>query len=214
MPAQYALPVTLDLIANFMDQTNRRLSLSASIVWSHPTYPISIWLDLAEDALQFAKRQRREQKGLINFLVISSANHRDFDSYYRAALHYLQGEMPVYRTIRPYTPDRLKELLELRQQLANVSRTRLEALRRAVFLPSLFQAELAALRVLTHWRNRDERQRVLSSVRSFIPPGETVQQLAFPFVRTQNSAGTTSFYTVLADLAELWDFLPGGDNAD
>jgi hypothetical protein len=222
LPAQHALPVTLDLIQRFdqrMDQEHlpAKLTLSASIVWSHVTYPFDVWLELTDDALKFAKRQgaRWKQKGLINFLVVSEANHLSFTDYYQDVLRYdTPAQWPVYRTVRPYTPDALCQLMDRRHSFPTLSRSRLEAIRRAVFQPSLFQSELEAIQVLTHWRKHDERVAFHNLVRDFVPPGETAQQPCFPYVKAQTSADQIAYYTPLADLAELWDFLPGGDDAN
>jgi len=224
VPAQHALAVASQIVTSFdqaIAQANlpTRLSLSASIVWSHVKYPFDAWLDLTEDALKFAKRQKAAWQytsgGLINFLVVSSANHRDFHAYYRDSLRFGGNGQPlVHRTVRPYTPEALGRLVEQRTHFRSLSRSRLEAVRRAIFAPGVFQAELEGSQALIHWHNREERVMFYNLLAHFIPPGQEALQTCFPYVKTRDSGGQEAFYTPLADLAELWDFLPGGTHAD
>ena len=85
--AQSGIEVALNVVERFSELTEKswgkRLNLSASVAIAHTNYPIGLLLQLAESGLKFAKREgaRRRMEGeslndgLINFLVVSSANH-------------------------------------------------------------------------------------------------------------------------------------------
>jgi len=152
--AQSAMDVVQYIVRRFPELTEEkygeRLALSAAVVLTRVNFPIGPLMALAESGLKFAKREaaRRRQSGetlyggLINFLVVSSANHLDFKEYYQQTLkqgvkaeEYYREAETLYRTRRPYTAEGCAELLEQIRNLRRIGipRTKLEQLRAAVF---------------------------------------------------------------------------------
>lgn len=240
LPVQKALDFAMRVSENFTMQmqqairsnpnlperlANERFTLSTAVVWAHTSFPFGTWYDLAENALKFTKQQRaiRQQTSenaiepLINFLVVSSANHLKFENYYEKVLtrkHEAKHEQ-IIRTMRPYTVSDLRKLVAYRKgQLRNIPRSKLEALRQSVFQPTYQQAMLDALRVLVHWRSEKGKEAVQQLIRERM---DDKGSLLFPFIKTEaadefdEDETMTTYQTPLADLAELWDFLPGGD---
>lgn len=226
VPAQHGLPVALTLVEEFARRSaavlGQRQTLSAAVVWAHTRYPFAVWRELAESALRFAKREAVRRKlpgGLINFLVVSSANHLEFEAYHSAVLSTSESdERRLVRTLRPYSPADLRTLMRARTEtLSGIPRNKLSALNQAVFQPSSRQAMLDALKILVHWRGEKSREAVIDLVAALT--GEDKKKLSFPFAlrREPKPAGNGErerYVTPLADLAEIWDFLPGESHAD
>lgn len=231
LPAHKALDFALLVTEGFTQQTQQRLqqtfTLSTAVVWAHTRFPFGAWHALAESALKFTKQQRagRRQKNaadmepLINFLVISSANHLDFGSYYEQVLMTEKKDeyQQIIRTMRPYTISDLRNLMSYRrdkQKLAGIPRSKLEALRRAIFQSSAPQAMLDALHVLVHWRNQNTRRAIYQLLHDYLDQ-EQQERLLFPFVQRKTpdtfdpDETMVTYCTPLADLAEVWDFIPG-----
>ncbi|NJN68124.1 MAG: hypothetical protein HC884_16135 [Chloroflexaceae bacterium] len=202
-------------------------TLSTAVVWSHVKFPFGAWRSIAESALAFTKQQRaarlqanpRATEPLINFLVVSSANHLEFKDYYNSVLVWKHETCyeQIVRTMRPYTVSGLQRLVACRQKtLRNIPRSKLEALRQAVFQPTYQQAMLDALRVLVHWRSETGKQAVQNLVSSSMEEMGASGNMLFPFIKTEapdefdEDEMMQTYRTPLADLAELWDFLPGG----
>jgi hypothetical protein len=199
------------------------LTLSTAIVWAHTTFPFGTWLDMAESALKFAKREgakRQLSGGLLNFLVISSTNHLAFAHFYRHVLtHEEPGQWKVERTLRPYTPEELRQLLGYRQTLRRMSRSKLAALRQAVFQPPT-RAMFEAVRTLVHRRDDRTRAAIQEMVYTLVESRRGQSgSLLFPFVAMKEELqdpdeALTTYTTPIADLAELWDFIPGGSDEE
>jgi hypothetical protein len=226
VPAHTALAIALHISEAFQRQTRERFgtpyTLSTAIVWAHATFPFGAWLETAESALKFAKQEgaKRQQQGLINFLVISSANHLDYKQFHQQLLtSKIDPQRQIVRTLRPYAPQVLQRLIDYRHTLRRMPRSKLAALRHAVFQPRN-RAIFEALRVLVHWRDDNARQSVQDMVHTMVD--ECTGQsgpLLFPFVEVKDQSETlgesaTTYCTPLADLAELWDFISGGSDED
>jgi hypothetical protein len=156
-----------------------------------------------------------QQKGLVNFLVISSTTHLAFQSFYQQILtHNEPGEYRILRTLRPYTTADLRQLISARQTLHRMPRNKLAALRQAVFQPRT-RAIFEALRVLVHWRGEETRSAIQEFVQTMVARriGD-VGTSVFPFIEVKDAEPVTTYYTPIVDLAELWDFLPGGADED
>lgn len=219
VPSDAALDVSLYITEAFKEQTEKALgrayTVSTAIVWAHPNFPFRTWLDITESALKFAKREgaKRGHTGLINFLVISSANHLAFERYYKEVLTTEETGRSLVRTLRPYTACRLRKLIAYREQLAGMSRSKLADLRHAVF-QSQSRAIFEALRVLTHWR--DQQHYLLNKMVRTLGHEDTEgtrQQLLFPFMQIEEEKSGVPHVclrTPIADLAELWDFTGRG----
>jgi hypothetical protein len=232
VPADKALSTALTIAEQFQNQTQQHFqrahTISTAVVWAHRSFPFGAWLYITESALKFTKQAGalRTQHGLINFLVISSANHLDFKEFYTRVL-YSEGDSEgnkteVTRSLRPYTIDDLRRLIAYRTDLRKLTPTKLESLRRAVFQSSVQQAMFEALLVLTHWRNEEARATLLAFPSAFVSPVQDQRRqlpLMFPFAVTETlnddpDERITTYATPIADLAELWDFIPGGPNED
>ena len=225
VPAQHGIPAALTLVEQFAqlskEKLGRCLTLSAAVVWAHQHYPFDVWRELAESALRFAKREgalRTPTGGLINFLAVSSANHLAFESFHRSILTTTESETRrIIRTMRPYAPALLRDLIRYRSDiLRTVPRSKLAALNQAVFQPSYRQAMLDALKILVHWRGERSRTAIVECVQTL--GGVDKRNLSFPFAITRETDSEVggereTYRTPLADLAEIWDFLPGDADA-
>lgn len=216
--AQSAMDVAHHIVRSFPDLTEetcgKRLGLSASVVLTHVNFPMGPLMELAESGLTFAKREaaRRRKEGetfdggLINFLVVSSANHLDFQTHYNQTLkqevkkeaYYQEAEM-IYRTQRPYTADACKELMEQIRDLRhlNIPRTKLEQLRTAVF-KSRKQATIDAMMAILRLRGKEHRDALFELVGS-----DVGDQLRIPWEKQPDGQWTTP----VLDVVELFDFV-------
>jgi hypothetical protein len=218
--AQSAMDVANYIVRRFPELTEKeygqRLALSASVVLAHVNFPIGPLMELAESGLKFAKREaaRRRQvdetsdEGLINFLVVSSANHLDFKAYYKQTLkqkgkaeEYYQEAETIYRTRRPYTADECETLLKQIRKLRRIGipRTKLEQLRAAVF-KSRKQATIDAMMAILRLRKKEHREELFELVGS-----ETREKLRIPWVKEDEGEWTTP----ILDVVELFDFVRG-----
>jgi len=209
--AQSALEVALNIVDQFrakiQEKLGEPLTLSAAVIWAHTKFPFRALLDIAETSLKFAKKEgaRRQHPGLINFLVVSSANHLDFNEYNKQVLKVESEQETLYRTLRPYTTSDLRELLKWRKNNGSAPRSKIEALRHAVFQPSRQQSMIDGLAILFHWRSTEQRMACYRLPPTCKPNAEQ----SFPWAKAGKE-----YYTPFADLAELWDFTPAGENLD
>jgi len=207
--AQSALEVAINIVEQFRTKTQKKLgeslTLSAAVIWSHIKFPFRALLDVAETSLKFAKKEgaRRQHPGLVNFLVVSSANHLDFNEYNKQVLKVESEEETLYRTLRPYTTSDLRALLKWRKNNGSAPRSKIEALRHAVFQPSSQQSMIDGLATLFHWRSVEQRMACYKLPRDCKPNAEQ----SFPWARVGKE-----YYTPFADLAELWDFTSAGES--
>jgi CRISPR/Cas system-associated protein Cas10 (large subunit of type III CRISPR-Cas system) len=218
--AQSAMDVVQHIVRRFPELTEEgygeRLALSASVVLTHVNFPIGPLMALAESGLKFAKREAARRRrvdetldeGLINFLVVSSANHLDFKEYYKQTLRqkvkaeeYYQEAETIYRTQRPHTADECEALLEQIRELRRlgIPRTKLEQLRAAVF-KSRKQATIDAMMAILRLRNENHQKELFKLVGS-----ETREKLRIPWVKE----GEGEWTTPILDVVELFDFVRG-----
>lgn len=208
--AESAIEVALNIVESFPKLTAKRwdkaLSLSACVVISHVNYPIGSLLDLAQNGLKFAKQQgaRRRLKGetldsgLLNFLVVSSANHLNFKEYYKQTLKQKEEDSTLYRTQRPYTAKEMHKLLVQIRMLREkgVPRGKLEQLRMALF-KSRKQGTLDAMMAALRLSNRTHVEALLQLVGH-----QTQQKLHLPWIEKGND-----WVTPILDITELFDFV-------
>lgn len=211
--AQSALEIAIDLVERFAERTQqslgRQLTLSVGVVLAHAHFPFRVMLDLAESALKFAKREgathELNDRGLINFLVVSSSNHVHFEQFYEDVLTAKEefGARTRRRTARPYTPDGLRTLISAARELSDAPRNKLHALREAVFLP-LNRSILEARMTLHRWRGSSNTKRTKHQI-------DTVMQLfdlcgegetRFPWHGKDDELRTP-----LLDLLEIFEFV-------
>ncbi len=219
LPAHAALEVAIHISDTFRVRTQKTLgqayTVSTAVVWAHPKFPFRSWFAMADSALKFAKREgvKRSCTGLINFLVISSANHLVFEQYYKDILVVEEAGYRLVRTLRPYTTTHLAQLISYRKQLAGISRSKLASLRNAAFL-SQSRAMFEALRTLTHERSEERRRVIQKMVMTLGSENtETEAQMLFPFMKVVKNKGGllhAELRTPMLDLAELWDFTDKG----
>jgi hypothetical protein len=217
--ADRALEAALTLVERFSQETegrlDRSLRLSATVILSHARYPFAALLKLAEGGLAFAKReaaarQRRGEparEGLINFLVVSSTNHLDFDTYVERVLRLRPplSHESLDRTLRPYTTTDFRRLLQAARVLADAPRTRVQQLREACFLDHL-HGRLEALSALLRWRESNAKREPLRLVADFARStgGGEVQ---FPWFSSGEQEQPAVWRTPIADVAEILDFV-------
>lgn len=221
LPERYALEAALRITERFPLATRAKLgqelTLSTGVVWAPASFPFGVWLNLTESVLTFAKTEgaKQGQSGLLNFLVVSSSSQLAFSDYYQRELvtERLEGDrFRLQRTLRPYRTDVLRDLCAYHEKLQQVSRSQLEALRRAIFAPMPYQASLDAMRTLVHWRDATTRS-ALQCLALTIPAGNGIRIFPFlcsdePSPQAGDGARTLPVYTTaLADLIELWDFI-------
>lgn len=211
--AQSVFDVAITLAREFRDYTkdnlNKRLSLSIAVVLAHSTFPFRTMLDIAESTLKFAKYEgavrKLDDRSLINFLVISSSNFKDFKEYYNDILKYKNKITGIewIRTLRPYTPDDLHNLITTARKLNNAPKNRLHALGDCIFKEHN-QSKLEALGILLRWSGLDmSRQKkeqvdlILKLVNSSLAGTPE-----FPW-----SFNNSEYRTPLLDLVEVFDFV-------
>ncbi len=229
--AESAIAVGKTVMEKFTELTKARytqeyggepLCVSVSVVIAHAHYPFGALQNLAETGLKFAKKEgvKRRQEGqswdggLLNFFVVSSANHLDFGEYYGETLtDYVTTtdktkEKNLYRTLRPYNGTDLTLLLETIGKLrkAKAPSSKLEQLRSAIFQPKM-QAMIDCLILLFHLRSDKQRQAIWEAVINFMtnankPAKPTQFSLLFPWFQQGNK-----FFTPLLDLVELYEFV-------
>lgn len=215
--ADRAIEVALALVEEFSRETERQLGqplrLSASVVIAHARYPFVALLKLAEGGLAFAKREaasrsrkgEQAREGLINFLVVGSGNHLDFDAHVERVLRSRPptSSESLDRTLRPYNSPDLRRLLgAIRTMQAAAPRARIQQLREACFLDRSHGRQ-EALGALLRWPEDDSKEAVQRLVADFADSaaGDTMQ---FPWFFDQ---AQKVWRTPLADVAELFDFV-------
>ena len=209
--AQSAIDVARHVVERFPEITQKtwgeRLKLSASVVLTHVNYPIGALLRLAESGLKFAKRGAAKRRlagekldgGLLNFLVVSSANHLDFGEYYKQELKLEEegGNSVVYRTQRPYTAGEMTDLVaQVRKVKSKVPQTKLEQLRAAVF-QSRKQGTIDAMMAVLRLHNDKQRKALLELVST-----DPHKQIYLPWIQQGSD-----WSTPVLDIVELLDFV-------
>jgi hypothetical protein len=216
--AQSAMDVAQHIVHRFPELTEekygKRLALSASVVLAHVNFPIGPLMDLAGSGLKFAKREavRRRQGGetldggLINFLVVSNANHLDFEDHYNQTLKqkvkaedYYQEAETIYRTQRPYTAASCAQLLEQIRKLRCIGlpHSKLEQLRAAIF-KSRKQATIDAMMAILRLGDKKQQKALFELVGS-----ETEERLRIPWVKEEGG----TWATPILDVVELFNFV-------
>lgn len=210
--AQSAIEVALHIVEQFPKRAKEKweepLHLSASVTLAHVNYPINSLIQLAESGLKFAKQQaavrhrlmdEKLDGGLLNFLVVTSANHLDFKEYYEQALKQETGNETLYRTQRPYATSHMHTLLRQIKELKGegVSRGKLEQLRGAAFM-SRKQGTLEGMMAVLRLRDSRQRKALLA-----LAGDKPAEQVYLPWSRRSKSEWSTPF----VDIAELIDYV-------
>ncbi len=228
-PADKVLEVGLTVMEQFTEFTRaklgRALKLSVGIAIAHANYPFGQLLSLAESTLKFAKKEGAKRRqvgktwegGLLNFVVVSSANHLEFGEFYDDTLVAYADEgnkatnkpKNLHRTLRPYNAADFRELLNIRrnQTIAGIPRGKLKQLQQSIF-QSQKQAMIDGLTLLFHWRNNKQREAIQKVVEEFARRNQNgqVHGLLFPWYQV-GVKSNPKYYTPLLDLIEIFDFV-------
>ncbi|MGB1251990.1 MAG: Cas10/Cmr2 second palm domain-containing protein [Candidatus Promineifilaceae bacterium] len=220
--AQHGIETALTIVEQFPHlvkaSCGQDAALSAAVVIARASFPIRSLIELTKSALKFAKTQKKKARiseGVINFLVVNSSNHLEFNNYYKEVFtteRNQNGERLV-RTMRPYTAHDLHTLLQARRELEGVSTSKLEQLRAAVF-KSRYKAIFESRQALLRWRgDKTYRQKIQDLVEVF---ANSDSLDTFPWAYQAVSNNQADYVTPLADLVELYDFIhvERGNNAN
>jgi len=174
-------------------------------------------LELAEDLLKFAKKEGAKQEsskkqetkqGLINFQVISSSNSLEFGENFKKL--YVMKNPPyfdkeLYRTLRPYTSEDMKNLISKVHTLKNDNfpKNKLQALQEAVFLDH-GNSTLSSIAVLSRLKAEQKKNiiEVFNTFANIAGINKWAKWEVFPWF-SHNS----NYYNPFLDIAEIFDFI-------
>lgn len=223
-PADKVLDVGLTIMEQFSNVTGGK-RLSVGIAIAHANYPFGQLRALAENTLKFAKKEGAKRRqagqqwkgGLLNFVVVSSANHLEFGEYYNADLtgyadvSDAQGNKPanLFRTLRPYNATNFRKLLDIARSepISKMPRGKLQQLRQSLF-KSKNQAMIDGLTILFHWHSEKQREAIQKIVYEEFN-NQPEHGPMFPWYQV-GPKSEPQFYTPLLDLIEIFNFVSGG----
>ncbi len=241
--ASKAMDVSLTIAQEFRALTKNEHTLSVGVVLAPIKYPFGLLLGLAESTLDFAKRRSADVRLLssaaddtnINFMTVSSGTLSNFDVVYSKMHRKRERNIEFYATLRPYTTDKLRHLLNAirKGNRLNLGRNNLYRLREAVYKMNLTQSVADSLAILRNWQEVQQSY-IVSHVYQFgglyqMPHNDTHDPIGgFPRVTFPWFADDTSgkkgeeegaiYRTPLLDFVELYDFVfsesgeMGGEN--
>ena len=209
--AHKAIEVSMKISQKFSEFTEKnlgeRLTLSVGVAIAHANFPFSSLLNLAEQALKFAKKeavkrkrhgQEIETEGLINFIVVNNSNSLDFDGYYEETLR--DDDQNVYRTLRPYNLEDLGYIAETIRCLKkeNFPRGKLNGLRDTIF-QNRNQSILEGLMFFSRTRDKKHQQIFTDFLAHFVSSSFFP---CFPWFKEGED-----YHSPFLDLIELYDFI-------
>ena len=241
--ATRAMDVALALAQEFRRFTKNEHSLSVGVVLAPGNYPFSLLINLVESTLKFAKKKSAQTRvaspnaddTYINFMTVAGGSLNSFDAMYDKMYHKIDRDAEFYATLRPYTPDKLKHLLDTIREgnRQNLGRSRLHQLRDAIFKMNLTQSVFDGLAILRNWQET-QRNLVVNHVYQFgglyqMPqtnahdPIKGFPHVTFPWFADDTSGKKDGkeraiYRTPLLDFVELYDFVSmegegiGGEN--
>lgn len=216
--ADKAIEVSMKISQKFSEFTKEnlgeRLTLSVGVAIAHTNFPFSSLLNLAEQALKFAKKEgvKRKQKGqeigtegLINFIVVNNSNSLDFDSYYEETLS--DDNEKIYRTLRPYNLVDLRYIVEIIRCLkkGNFPTGKLNSLRDAIF-QNRNQSVLEGVMFFSRTKDKKHRQIFRDLLAHF------ASSSFFPFFPWFKEG--EDYHSPFLDLIELYDFIETENGAE
>ncbi len=230
--ATRAMDVALALAQEFRRFTKKDHSLSVGVVLAPSNYPFGLLLDLVKSTLKFAKKKSAEARAsfpdaddtYINFMTVVDGSLNSFDATYNKLYRKINEDTEFYATLRPYTPDNLKHLLDAIREgnRLNLGRSRLHQLREAVFKMNLTQSVFDGLAILRNWQDA-QRRLVVSHVYQFgglyqMPqsnahdPIKGFPRVTFPWFADdtfgkKGGSERVVYRTSLLDFVELYDFV-------
>ncbi len=200
-----------------MEKFGKPLTVSVGVAIAHAKFPFGSFLNIAEDLLKFAKKMRNKStpgispenknKGLINFQVVNASNSLKFSEDYKTVFKHEEDSITetrkFIRTLRPYDTQTLGNLTEKIRNLKQNSfpRNKLQALREAVFL-NYGDSILTGLAVYNRLK-KDQRQ-AMTDISKIVANTENKNKLVW-FKKDE------TYHTPFLDVAELYDFIPGGE---
>lgn len=183
-------------------------SLSVGIAIAHTKYPFGPLKGLAEGALKDAKKRRflaqqngrlaKGAPGLINYVLISSSSHTDFATFASEELYQEYREAPertIHRTLRPYTPDTLNQLLKAVELAKKIPGTKLEALRATTLMDR--QRGTLEGRVI-YARLKSKERDAVQDILHMLANGQGVD---FPWIKRADHAGVINPWLDIAELS-------------
>jgi hypothetical protein len=241
-PAAQAMPVAYALAERFYALTNGEQrqdsreqaethSLSVGVVLAPTNYPFSLMFNLVEDTLKFAKmdgskvveqEKHAYEKTRINFLVVSGNTSQSFGKVYKL-LHQKKSQHSFYATMRPYTLEQLKFLLEMLREGSRraLGRTKLHQLREAILQLNLSTSVTESLAVLRSWKEKERNfvvKEVYSTERKYPlyewdeqNPAAPFPVVTFPWLVDSKEKDIKQYRTLLLDFVELYDFVAQED---
>ncbi len=236
VPASVAVDVALTIAETFRHETQEKHTLSVGVILAPIKYPFGVLREMAETTLSFAKKAGADARAQasragkkidddtrINFMVVTGGSSNNFTSIYNA-MYQKQNEdlkQDFYATLRPYTLDNLRILLNAigGPDGANLGRTKLYQMREAIFKMNLTTSVSDSMAILRNWHEKQRKHMVLHvyevarrfQTRSGIPDDLALNSLrvSFPWFADEKSEknGNEVYRTGLLDFIELYDFL-------
>ncbi len=179
------------------------LTISVGVTIAHAKFPFGSFLKLTEDLLKFAKKKG---KGRINFQVVNAGNSLNFSEDYKNLFKHkenmIKESRKFVRTLRPYDTETLRHLIEQIRNLkkGDFPRNKLQPLREAVFSDYGYST-LTGLAVYSRLK---EQRGALKGI--FEAVANTDGDIPIVWFKKDDS-----YYTPFLDVAELYDFIPGGE---
>ena len=126
VPASVAMDVALTIAKTFYIATNKKHTLSVGVILAPIKYPFGLLREMAKTALDFAKKTGSDARAKaakantttddtrINFMIVTGGSSSDFKPVYDTVYRRQDKDMhqEFYATLRPYTPDYLRILLD------------------------------------------------------------------------------------------------------
>ena len=228
--ARKAMDVALTIAQEFHAATENAHSLSVGVVLAPIKYPFNLLLDMVESTLTFAKRRSAEMRlqspgtddTTINFMTVGSGTLNSFDAIHKKLHRKMGKNIEFYATLRPYTPERLKHLLNAirRGNELNLGRNKLYQLREAVYKMNLTQSISDSLAILRNWQE-EQKTYIVAHVYQFgglyqMPqndahdPLKGFPRVTFPWFADagkKDEEESAVYRTSLLDFVELYDFV-------
>lgn len=185
------------------------LTLSCAAIIAHPKQPI---LNLEKEALQLLSRAKRAypNQAALDFHVVSSPVLRDMRDIRRDEY---QLDKETHLTARPLLLDETEKLLRHVSQIKGggegdaLPRNKLNALYQSIFSGQ----EAAAFETffLYYRLGRKQRQKLDAFFQAFgIATPPTANKQGMPWGTRHRNGANDGTFTLLADLAEIYDFIP------
>lgn len=205
--ANEALPVAIDTAESFQRLTGETLSISVTI--AHAAFPFKTLISMAGNALQFTKSRlvhKKSKDGLINYQVITAGSsnnfHYEYENYF-CSMETVNGQTcSVERTMRPYTPEELRTILDLlKNRMQSVPRTKMQQIREALN-HNHAKSVLHSRKSLKGFIGKREFPNLLAPLEEFSNINGVGLLDDFPYIHTNNR-----YRSPYLDLVEIMRFI-------